>query len=258
MAHKKAGGSTRNGRDSHSKRLGVKRYGGQDVLAGNILVRQRGTKVRAGENVGIVLPAGWAMVLEWGGPSDVPFQDLIEWQHMSALQSVLGQFAGFGSGTSTAGGNNTQEIATVFMENCNAIADWVCWNFNTHVIPKIVEWNRGTKFLKQTTKKPPTLAHDRVGMRSLDEYGRFIRAIFDRNTIMDPDLLASLIQKAGLPPLPQDALEALCKTKESNAALNSRGIKEQTGLPGKQNAVMDTASAGNGLGNAQGGMGVDD
>jgi large subunit ribosomal protein L27 len=53
MAHKKAGGSTRNGRDSHSKRLGVKRYGGQDVLAGNILVRQRGTKVRAGDNVGV-------------------------------------------------------------------------------------------------------------------------------------------------------------------------------------------------------------
>lgn len=53
MAHKKAGGSTRNGRDSHSKRLGVKRFGGQEVLAGNILVRQRGTKVRAGENVGI-------------------------------------------------------------------------------------------------------------------------------------------------------------------------------------------------------------
>jgi len=53
MAHKKAGGSTRNGRDSHSKRLGVKRFGGEHVLAGNILVRQRGTKVRAGENVGI-------------------------------------------------------------------------------------------------------------------------------------------------------------------------------------------------------------
>jgi large subunit ribosomal protein L27 len=53
MAHKKAGGSTRNGRDSHSKRLGVKRFGGQHVVAGNILVRQRGTKVRAGENVGI-------------------------------------------------------------------------------------------------------------------------------------------------------------------------------------------------------------
>jgi large subunit ribosomal protein L27 len=53
MAHKKAGGSTRNGRDSHSKRLGVKRFGGESVLAGNILVRQRGTKVRAGENVGV-------------------------------------------------------------------------------------------------------------------------------------------------------------------------------------------------------------
>jgi len=52
MAHKKAGGSTRNGRESHSKRLGVKRFGGQFVLAGNILVRQRGTPMRAGTNVG--------------------------------------------------------------------------------------------------------------------------------------------------------------------------------------------------------------
>lgn len=53
MAHKKAGGSTRNGRDSESKRLGVKRYGGQKVLAGHILVRQRGTRFHAGDNVGI-------------------------------------------------------------------------------------------------------------------------------------------------------------------------------------------------------------
>ena len=53
MAHKKAGGSTRNGRESHSKRLGVKKFGGESVLAGNILVRQRGTTMRAGANVGI-------------------------------------------------------------------------------------------------------------------------------------------------------------------------------------------------------------
>jgi len=53
MAHKKAAGSSRNGRDSESKRLGVKRFGGQQVLAGNILIRQRGTKVHAGVNVGI-------------------------------------------------------------------------------------------------------------------------------------------------------------------------------------------------------------
>jgi len=52
MAHKKAGGSSRNGRDSNSKRLGVKKYGGEAVLAGNILVRQRGTKIRPGNNVG--------------------------------------------------------------------------------------------------------------------------------------------------------------------------------------------------------------
>ena len=53
MAHKKAGGSSRNGRDSESKRLGVKRYGGQLVSAGSILVRQRGTKFHPGTNVGI-------------------------------------------------------------------------------------------------------------------------------------------------------------------------------------------------------------
>jgi len=52
MAHKKAGGSSKNGRDSNSKRLGVKKYGGEAVVAGNILVRQRGTKIRPGENVG--------------------------------------------------------------------------------------------------------------------------------------------------------------------------------------------------------------
>ena len=53
MAHKKGGGSTRNGRDSESKRLGVKIYGGQTVVPGNIIVRQRGTEFHAGDNVGM-------------------------------------------------------------------------------------------------------------------------------------------------------------------------------------------------------------
>ena len=53
MAHKKSGGSSRNGRDSESKRLGVKKYGGERVLAGNIIVRQRGTTFHAGENMGM-------------------------------------------------------------------------------------------------------------------------------------------------------------------------------------------------------------
>jgi len=53
MAHKTGGGSTRNGRDSKSKRLGVKKYGGEAVISGNILVRQRGTKIKPGINVGV-------------------------------------------------------------------------------------------------------------------------------------------------------------------------------------------------------------
>ena len=53
MAHKKAGGSSRNGRDSEGRRLGVKKYGGEVVIPGNIIIRQRGTKVHPGDNVGI-------------------------------------------------------------------------------------------------------------------------------------------------------------------------------------------------------------
>jgi large subunit ribosomal protein L27 len=53
VAHKKAGGSTRNGRDSESKRLGVKMFGGQEIIAGNIIIRQRGTRVHPGVNVGL-------------------------------------------------------------------------------------------------------------------------------------------------------------------------------------------------------------
>ena len=53
MAHKKAGGSTRNGRDTAGRRLGVKKFGGEDVFPGNIIVRQRGTKIHPGDNVGM-------------------------------------------------------------------------------------------------------------------------------------------------------------------------------------------------------------
>ena len=74
MAHKKAGGSTRNGRDSESKRLGVKRYGGETVRAGNILVRQRGTRFHPGTNVGcghdhtLFATADGQVVFEQKGP----------------------------------------------------------------------------------------------------------------------------------------------------------------------------------------------
>lgn len=74
MAHKKAGGSSRNGRDSESKRLGVKRFGGQVVRAGNILVRQRGTRFHPGANVGcgndhtLFAKADGVVVFETKGP----------------------------------------------------------------------------------------------------------------------------------------------------------------------------------------------
>lgn len=79
MAHKKAGGSTRNGRDSQSKRLGVKRYGSETVRAGNILVRQRGTKFHPGVNVGcgrdhtLYATADGAVVFEQKGANNRTF-----------------------------------------------------------------------------------------------------------------------------------------------------------------------------------------
>ncbi|WP_339668593.1 50S ribosomal protein L27 [Dasania marina] len=83
MAHKKAGGSTNNGRDSQSKRLGVKRYGGQEVLAGNIIVRQRGTKFHAGVNVGLgtdhtlFAKAGGVVKFETKGPKNRKFVSIV-------------------------------------------------------------------------------------------------------------------------------------------------------------------------------------
>ncbi|WP_019531028.1 50S ribosomal protein L27 [Dasania marina] len=83
MAHKKAGGSTNNGRDSQSKRLGVKRYGGQEVLAGNIIVRQRGTKFHAGVNVGLgtdhtlFAKASGVVKFETKGPKNRKFVSIV-------------------------------------------------------------------------------------------------------------------------------------------------------------------------------------
>ena len=83
MAHKKAGGSTRNGRDSQSKRLGVKKFGGEQVLAGNIIVRQRGTKFHPGVNVGcgrdytLFAKASGRVVFETKGPHSRKFVNIV-------------------------------------------------------------------------------------------------------------------------------------------------------------------------------------
>jgi large subunit ribosomal protein L27 len=83
VAHKKAGGSTRNGRDSNAKRLGVKRYGGQLVTAGNIIVRQRGTRFHAGDNVGLgkdhtlFATADGKVVFEVKGPKNRKFVSIV-------------------------------------------------------------------------------------------------------------------------------------------------------------------------------------
>jgi large subunit ribosomal protein L27 len=83
MAHKKAGGSTRNGRDSQSKRLGVKKFGGEQAIAGNILVRQRGTKFHPGVNVGcgrdytLFAKADGKVVFETKGPENRKFVNIV-------------------------------------------------------------------------------------------------------------------------------------------------------------------------------------
>lgn len=83
MAHKKAAGSSRNGRDSQSKRLGVKRFGGETVSAGNILVRQRGTRFHAGVNVGcgtdhtLFATANGRVVFEQKGPKNRTFVSVV-------------------------------------------------------------------------------------------------------------------------------------------------------------------------------------
>ena len=83
MAHKKAGGSTRNGRDSQSKRLGVKKFGGEQVIAGNIIIRQRGTQYHAGSGVGlgkdhtIFAKVDGQVVFAARGPKNRTFVDVV-------------------------------------------------------------------------------------------------------------------------------------------------------------------------------------
>ncbi|HET7687739.1 MAG: 50S ribosomal protein L27 [Candidatus Macondimonas sp.] len=83
MAHKKAGGSTRNGRDSHAKRLGVKHFGGEQVVAGHILVRQRGTRFHPGLNVGcgkdhtLFAKADGRVVFQVKGPNNRKFVSIL-------------------------------------------------------------------------------------------------------------------------------------------------------------------------------------
>jgi len=83
MAHKKAGGSTRNGRDSQSKRLGVKKFGGEQVIAGNIIIRQRGTKFHPGVNVGcgrdytLFAKADGRVLFETKGPHNRKFVNVV-------------------------------------------------------------------------------------------------------------------------------------------------------------------------------------
>ena len=87
MAHKKAGGSTRNGRDSHAKRLGVKVFGGEHVVAGNIIVRQRGTKYHPGANVGI----GVDHTLFATAPGVVLFKQRETRQYVSVVAKVAAE-----------------------------------------------------------------------------------------------------------------------------------------------------------------------
>jgi len=90
MAHKKAGGSTRNGRDSNAKRLGVKRYGGELVKAGNIIVRQRGTQFHAGDNVGcgkdytLFATVEGKVVFKTKGPQNRKFVNVVPTQTIAA------------------------------------------------------------------------------------------------------------------------------------------------------------------------------
>lgn len=83
MAHKKAGGSSKNGRDSQAKRLGVKRFGGESVIAGNIIVRQRGTKFHPGTNVGcghdhtLFAKADGKVVFEQKGPRNRTYVSVV-------------------------------------------------------------------------------------------------------------------------------------------------------------------------------------
>lgn len=200
----------------------------------------------AGENQGIVLPLGWTLDRLRAESSDVPWLPLIEWQYMRMLQGIMGQFVGYGSGGQNAGAPLGKEMASLFLLNLNAIADWICETFNRHVIPKVWRWNLGTEFLNGGSVSPPKLDHTKIGLRDLDAFGRLIRALFDVNTIIPKATLLELLDIAGLAEPDEADLDRAMAIKERRG--RGRGANEQA-AGAKQPAVRDTASAENGLEN---------
>jgi len=176
-----------------------------------------------GDNVGIVLPAGWTLTFEWAGSADVPWLDFIQWEHMCMLQSVLGQFVGFGSGGQTAGAPLSRDASSLFLLMMNQIANWVCATFNIYVMPKLYQRNLGTEFLKADSTKRPRLAHGRVGLRDLDQYGRAFRAFFDKNTLASVDELAFFVELMGMPPISEEELQKIVDLKASSGAAKQGG-----------------------------------
>jgi len=209
-------------------------------------------RIIANQNQGICLPMGWQLKLEWPGPSDIPWMELIEWEHMNILQAILGQFVGYGSGGQQAGAPLGRESASVFLLSVNWIADWLCDTFNRHVIPKVWARNYGTKWVPRRSKTPPKLAHTRIGLRDLDEFGRAIRSILDKNTMMTPELLAHLLSMADVPPQTDEDLQRIVDVKFSSGSGKQGGAGDGR-FQDESRTTPSTTSAENGADSMLGG-----
>ena len=180
-------------------------------------------RLLCGENVGVVIPTGWSLTFEWAGSGDVPWLDFIQWEHMAMLQTTMSQFVGFGSGGQSAGAPLSKDASSMFLLMMDEVANWICATFNIYVMPKIWERNLGTEFLKANSKKRPRLAHGRVGLRDLDEYGRAFRAFFDKNTPTTVEALRFFVETMGMPPIPDEELQKIVDIKASSGAAKQGG-----------------------------------
>lgn len=206
-------------------------------------------RLLVGENVGICVPAEWTLTFEWAGDADVPWLDFIQWEHQSMLQSVLGQFVGFGTGGQTAGAPLSRDASSLFLLMMDQIANWVCDTFNAYVVRPVWLRNKGTEFLRADSKRPPKLAHGRVGLRDMDAYGRFFRAVFDKNTMATVETLDFLIDLMGLPPMDEKDLQKIVDVKFSSGAAKQGGAG---GFQDPSKTVPESSSAENGLANMEG------
>jgi phage gp29-like protein len=159
--------------------------------------------LRTAHDAGMVIPDGWKVEMLQLGAADVPFENHIERQHMSILETCLVQFVGLGHSGERGSFGLSRDSSNLFLMSLEAIADWICDCVNEYMIPQLARYNGVQGQL-------PKMAHGKVGVRDLDKFTRAIANLYKtaQGVQLPPEVDEYMREVIGLPPKrPEDEVE---------------------------------------------------